>query len=247
MELRVKEFLKLSFILFCFVVAIFCLLTYFLLVISTKYYLHAVIFTSIISSVTLLFIVLFTLIIIKSYKVKYIAPYYQHIVKTFMSVMYPILDGIAGLIKINKQHLKLFYIDINNIIVSSKSYKFNPIDVLLLTPHCLQYSECNIKITNNPNNCINCGKCNIKDLVELSKKYGVMFYVATGGTSARKVVLETKPKYIISVACERDLLSGIQDIKNIPVMGIVNNRENGPCFNTSVDTDKVETAIRRVI
>ena len=79
--------------------------------------------------------------------------------------------------------------------------------------------------------------------MNLSIKYRVPISVATGGTLARRIVVETKPDIIIGVACERDLTSGIQDSYPIPVYGIFNKRPNGPCYDTDVDIDCVESAM----
>ena len=64
--------------------------------------------------------------------------------------------------------------------------------------------------------------------------------VATGGTVARKIVVDKKSELIIGVACERDLTSGIQDSYPIPVFGILNHRPFGPCYDTDVDLELVE-------
>jgi hypothetical protein len=111
-------------------------------------------------------------------------------------------------------------------------------------PHCLQNYNCKVKITGNVENCEGCGKCPIKDLLELSHKHGVELAVATGGTIARRIVVQKRPKLIIAVACERDLTSGIQDTYPLPVYGIFNQRPYGPCFNTGLPLAEVETAIR---
>jgi hypothetical protein len=81
----------------------------------------------------------------------------------------------------------------------------------------------------------------------MARTYGVSMAVATGGTLARKIVVEKKPDLIIGVACERDLTSGIQDTYPIPVYGILNRRPNGPCFDTDVDLDRVEEGIRNFL
>jgi hypothetical protein len=154
---------------------------------------------------------------------------------------------ICKVLKLDKHDLKLFLININNILVSSRNLKVNSSDIMLLTPHCLQNSECKIKITNDANNCKRCGNCNINDLLSLSEKYGIKFFVASGGTFARKVISDANPKFIISIACERDLWSGIMDVNNVPVFGIVNNRPNGPCVNTNVDCKQIESAIQKFI
>ena len=67
--------------------------------------------------------------------------------------------------------------------------------------------------------------------------------VASGGTFARKLAKEFQPKAIVAIACERDLTSGIRDMKNIPVVGVLNERPNGPCYNTTVQLCKVRQAI----
>jgi hypothetical protein len=67
--------------------------------------------------------------------------------------------------------------------------------------------------------------------------------VATGGTLARRIIVENRPEAIVAVACELDLTTGIQDSYPIPVIGILNDRPNGPCINTKVDIQKVRSAI----
>jgi uncharacterized protein len=96
-------------------------------------------------------------------------------------------------------------------------------------------------------NCKRCGKCPIKDLLELTSKYGVDLAVATGGTLARRIVMERRPDLIIAVACERDLTSGIQDTMPLPVYGIFNERPHGPCLNTRVAIDRVEAVLQEIV
>ncbi|WP_337781076.1 DUF116 domain-containing protein, partial [Phascolarctobacterium succinatutens] len=80
-------------------------------------------------------------------------------------------------------------------------------------------------------------------MLGLAHKYGCHFAVATGGTLARQMVKQARPKAIVAVACERDLTSGIQDVFPLPVLGVLNERPFGPCFNTRVDINKLEAAI----
>ena len=83
----------------------------------------------------------------------------------------------------------------------------------------------------------------MKDFTQLAKDIGLNLFVATGGTLARRIVIDIKPEAIVAVACERDLSSGIVDTYPIPILGIVNERPFGPCFNTRVDIDKVKDAL----
>ena len=124
-----------------------------------------------------------------------------------------------------------------------KRQKVNASEILVLLPHCLQNYDCPIKITSRIDNCKACGKCVIKTMVNLKNEYGIHVNVATGGTLARKYIKETRPKIVIAVACERDLISGIMDSFPLPVYGIFNERIHGPCFNTRVATEE----IRRIL
>jgi len=132
---------------------------------------------------------------------------------------------------------------VNNLLVRARCADIKPKRLLLLMPHCLQFSDCAIKVTSDASKCQACGKCKIKDLVALAQKYNVHLSVATGGTLARRRVAESRPEAIIAVACERDLTSGIQDAYPLPVIGILNDRPFGPCYNTSVDITKVAEAL----
>ena len=160
-----------------------------------------------------------------------------------VEVLFPIMIGVGKLLGISKEKIQQSFVEVNNLLVRAKCSDSKPKRILLLMPHCLQFNECAIKITTDAYKCQACGKCKIKDLVMLAQKHDVHLSVATGGTLARRRVAEAKPQAIIAVACERDLTSGIQDAYPLPVIGILNERPFGPCFNTSVDISKVAEAL----
>ncbi|RJR25505.1 MAG: DUF116 domain-containing protein [Desulfobacteraceae bacterium] len=161
--------------------------------------------------------------------------------------LFPVLVVVGKIIGINKERIQRSFIEINNQLVQVEAKKVKADQLLILLPHCLQNSDCVVRITGRVDNCKGCGKCKIKDLVALSDQFGFQISVATGGTLARRIVVERKPKLIIGVACERDLTSGIQDSYPIPVYGVLNKRPFGPCFNTDVDLGTVERAIKSFI
>lgn len=140
------------------------------------------------------------------------------------------------------ERLERFFIDINNRLVL-KNIKKKPEKLLLLMPHCLQFSECEYRVTGKEIKCKMCGRCEIKDLMEISKKYKVALSIATGGTMARNIIKDIKPDIIIATACERDLISGLKDTLSLPVIGILNERPNGPCVDTKVDLCRITTLI----
>ncbi|TZE83413.1 DUF116 domain-containing protein [Calorimonas adulescens] len=164
-----------------------------------------------------------------------------------LNTIYPEVLFVGGLLGIEKEQMMRSFAEINNNLVAARNVKVAPDDILILLPHCLQRSTCVYRITTNINNCRRCGRCDIKGLIEISERYGVRIIAATGGTLARKAVKDYKPKAIVAVACERDLTSGIQDVNGIPVYGVINIRPEGPCYNTRVDLNLVESAVKNFI
>ncbi|MGE4297465.1 MAG: DUF116 domain-containing protein [Desulfovibrionaceae bacterium] len=155
----------------------------------------------------------------------------------------PLMTLFGRLIGINKERIRNSFIKVNNELVLSEARTYTADEVLLLMPHCLQNSHCDMRLTYDINNCKRCGKCPIKQLLELAEIWGVHLAIATGGTIARRIVVQTRPKLIIAVACERDLSSGIQDTYPIPVFGVLNERPNGPCLDTLVPIPALEQAL----
>jgi len=160
-----------------------------------------------------------------------------------IKLLLPLMSGVGKLCGVSKDEVRRSFIAINNQLVLAQHPRATADKLLLLMPHCLQFHECQFRITGSVVHCKKCGKCPIKGLVELSEKYGVGLAVATGGTLARRIVVERRPKLIIAVACERDLSSGIQDSYPLPVFGIINHRPHGPCFDTQVNLERVEEAL----
>jgi len=160
-----------------------------------------------------------------------------------IKIFLPLMTLFARFLGISKESVRNSFIKVNNELVRSESRKYRPSDILLLMPHCLQNSRCDMRLTYDINNCKRCGKCVIKGLLELSERYGVHLAIATGGTIARRIVVQIRPKLIIAVACERDLASGIQDTHPIPVFGVLNERPHGPCLDTNVCIEHMEQAL----
>ena len=162
-----------------------------------------------------------------------------------IEVLFPLMVFWGRVMGISRERIQRSFIEINNQLVQSNTHKTRPSRLLLLLPQCIQDFDCDIKITGNIQNCKRCGKCEIKDLIELSEKHKVKIAVATGGTLARRIIVKMRPKAIVAVACELDLTSGIRDTYPIPVIGVLNQRPNGPCYNTSVDIAEVKEALLR--
>lgn len=158
------------------------------------------------------------------------------------NVLIPIM-ALGKFMGFSREKIQRAYAHINNRVVYANGARFEPEDVLLLLPHCLQNSNCKHRITGDINNCTGCGRCKIASLAELGRKTGVKTKIVPGGTLARKVIEDVRPKAVVAVACENDLSSGIRDSRGLPIVGVLNKRPYGPCHNTDVDVAEVERAI----
>jgi len=168
----------------------------------------------------------------------------QRITSTVVRILFPPVMMLARMIGVEKDRVKRSFIAVNNALVGAGRDTIRKGRLLLLLPHCLQATDCRHKITGGLiENCQGCGRCVIAGLLELAEAGDLALAVATGGTLARRVIGEVKPAAIIAVACETDLTSGIRDSYPLPVYGVLNDRPNGPCRDTTVDLDRVREAI----
>ena len=122
------------------------------------------------------------------------------LVKLFL----PAMIFLGGTFKVEKIKIHKAFIDINNRLVKSMPIKVRPDSFLILMPHCLQFQDCNFKVTKDIENCGECGRCEIVELLHLGRSYGIKLFVNTGGTSARKIVAERRPNAVVAVACGGD-------------------------------------------
>jgi hypothetical protein len=160
------------------------------------------------------------------------------------NLLFPLAIQVGKVFDIEKERVERSFIEVSNHLVRQKNIKVMPERLLVLSPHCIQHESCPHKITRDVTNCRQCGKCRVGDLLSLVKRYNVKLAIVTGGTLARKVIKDIRPHAVLAIACERDLTSGIQDVFPLPVIGVLNERPEGPCCNTTVDLDRVEKVIK---
>ena len=159
-------------------------------------------------------------------------------------LFFPLMELLAKFVGIDRSKVRRSFIKVNNELVLSRRKPVQPHELLLLLPHCVQRSSCPHRLVHNADHCQRCRQCPVGSLLDLRDKYGIKFAIATGGTIARRIVVQSRPSCIIAVACERDLTSGIQDSYPLPVFGVLNTRPNGPCLDTLVPMDALEDVIR---
>jgi len=135
-------------------------------------------------------------------------------------------------------------VNIFNTLTRMRRARCKPERLLLLLPSCLQRSECDQKVRSDVAECLRCGRCKIKDMVEMAEQHGCQCAVATGGRLALQLATGDGVDAIVAAACEKELQQGLKAALPKPALGIINVRPNGPCKDTDVDVAEVEKAIR---
>jgi hypothetical protein len=174
-----------------------------------------------------------------------VLPFFPRLRGLIVKLFLPFMVMFGQAVGISKNKVRSSFVEVNNELVLKTAGRYKPEEMLLLMPHCLQRSTCKMRLTYSIYNCKRCGKCPISDLIALSERYCVYLAIATGGTIARRVVVQRLPRMIVAVACERDMASGIQYAYPLPVYGVLNTRPHGLCRDTQVSIESVEWAIRR--
>ena len=102
-------------------------------------------------------------------------------------------------------------------------------EMLLLIPRCLS-------------------KETLDGVLGIAGKYGVPVFVATRGQLARRVIRERRPRAVVAVACERDMVSGLHDVAGkVPVLGLTMTLPAGPCKDAGLDLGRLEEWVRAYV
>jgi uncharacterized protein len=102
-------------------------------------------------------------------------------------------------------------------------------ELLLLIPRCLS-------------------KETLDGVLGVAGRYGVPVFVATRGQLARRVIRERRPRAVVAVACERDMVSGLHDVAGkVPVLGLTMTLPSGPCKDALLDLGKLEDWVKAYV
>jgi hypothetical protein len=120
-------------------------------------------------------------------------------------------------------------VKIYNALAVARGRKVGQGELLLLIPRCLS-------------------KVTLDGVLGIAGKYGVPVFVATRGQLARRVIRERRPRAVVAVACERDMVSGLHDVAGkIPVLGLTMTLPAGPCKDASLDLGQLERWVQSYV
>ena len=102
-------------------------------------------------------------------------------------------------------------------------------ELLLLIPRCLS-------------------KDTLDGVLGIAGKYGVPVFVATRDSSPAGSIRERRPRAVVAVACERDMVSGLHDVAGkVPVLGLTMTLPSGPCKDALLDLGQLEDWVRSYV
>lgn len=113
-------------------------------------------------------------------------------------------------------------VKVYNILALLRTRKVGTGELLLLIPRCLSRET-------------------LDRVLGLAGQYGVPVFVATRGQLARRVIRERRPRAVVAVACERDMVTGLHDVAGkVPVLGLTMTLPAGPCKDAMLDFATLE-------
>ncbi len=120
-------------------------------------------------------------------------------------------------------------VKVYNALALRRGRKVSEGELLVLIPRCLS-------------------KETLDGVLAIAGQYRVPVFVATRGQLARRVIRERKPRAVVAVACERDMVSGLHDVAGkIPVLGLTMTLPSGPCKDASVNLGQFEEWVRAYV
>jgi hypothetical protein len=120
-------------------------------------------------------------------------------------------------------------IDVYNTLAVRRGRKVGKGELLVLIPRCL-------------------AKGALDGVLAIAGRYDVPVFVATRGQLARRVIRERRPRAVVAVACERDMMTGLRDVAGkIPVLGLTMRLPNGPCRDAVLDLDVMEEWVKGLV
>jgi len=120
-------------------------------------------------------------------------------------------------------------IDVYNALAERRRRRVGKGELLVLIPRCLS-------------------KQALDGVLAIAGRYDVPVFVATRGQLARRVIRERRPRAVVAVACERDMMTGLRDVAGkLPVLGLTMQLPNGPCRDAVLELAVMDRWVRSLV
>ena len=136
-----------------------------------------------------------------------------------------LLSRIAG----RRDWVEHAAIDVYNTLAIRRGRRVGKGELLVLIPRCLS-------------------KAALDGVLGIAGRYDVPVFVATRGQLARRVIRERRPRAVVAVACERDMMTGLRDVAGkLPVLGLTMRLPQGPCRDAELDLAMMDRWVKGLV
>ena len=154
------------------------------------------------------------------------------------------LEQVATKVGVEETELLRLYVETKNRSLienfASTPYK----ERVLMLPQCLRAKDCPAELGKYGYECQQCGSCNISKIIQITKDLGYKgTFIMPGGSLAKKILLELKPKASLGVACSKELVLGGFLCEKLGVIGQGITLLRDGCINTIVDVKALKEAL----
>ena len=154
------------------------------------------------------------------------------------------LEQVATKVGVEEKELFQLYVETKNrsLIQSFASTPYN--ERVLMLPQCLRAKDCPAEMGKYGYECQQCGRCSITKIMHLTKDLGYKgAFILPGGSLAKKILFELKPKASLGVACSKELVLGSYLCEKMGVIGQGVALLRDGCINTLVDMKRLKDAL----
>ncbi len=119
--------------------------------------------------------------------------------------------------------------------------------VLVLLPHCIQWSRCAAAILDDLQHCYDCGKCVVGDfmLAALAGRWNSR--ITNRSHKAYREAREQRPELLVAVSCTDRLLKGLVKLPETPTYVIPLALPHGMCVDTDFSIAHLRAAMEALV
>jgi uncharacterized protein len=155
------------------------------------------------------------------------------------------LEHVATKVGVEENELLQLYVETKNRSMT-ESFASTPYNErILLLPQCLRAKDCPAEMGKYGYECQQCGRCSIAKIIQVTKDLGYKgTFILPGGSLAKKILIDVKPKASLGVACSKELVLGSFLCEKMGVIGQGFGLLRDGCINTIVDVKGLNDALK---
>ncbi|UCC58829.1 MAG: DUF116 domain-containing protein [Candidatus Bathyarchaeum sp.] len=146
------------------------------------------------------------------------------------------LEQLATRVGVEEKELFQLYVESKNrsLVKNFASTPYN--ERILFLPQCLRAKDCPAELGKYGYECQGCGRCSVEKIRHVTENLGYKgTFILPGGSIAKKILLEMKPKATLGVACFKELVLGSYLCEKLGIIGQGVALIRDGCINTLVD------------